>query len=161
MKIHSNILTRQDFQDAARKAGAGVYLVDFETCGSRSRIRAFKFTLTGNSSHWRNGGTYGANHDDRAATWDEWGMFLAHLFDVDPQAHCGKNSYLSAEHFHWSTSDRFRALTPPYQHARHRWQPTPVVGSSQERGYYESQCTECEALHRYVAYGHTWEAISA
>lgn len=156
MRIHSDILNRGDVSDAAQAAGI-VTFVRLSTVGSRSRARAFDVILSGTSSHrtqWHGGA------GERAATWDEWGMFLGRLFELDPDAHCGKNSYQSAAHYHWMTGDRFRSLTPPYQHKRHRWEPTPVVGSSRERGFYEWQCSQCEAISRREISGRSFDELA-
>src|SRR5258705_6579708 len=114
MRIHSNTLTHEDFADAAKRAG--VSIVELSEHGSQSRKHAFKFALEGTSGRPRGFGAGG-----EAATWDEWGIVFAHLFNVDPDAHTGKNGYLSAEHYHWVTGDRFRTLTPLLQHKRHKW----------------------------------------
>jgi hypothetical protein len=150
MRIHSDILAGSDFLNAERIAG--VTLVNFDSVGSRSRVGSFEFSLTGSSNHAANfGGGY------KAATWDEWGIFLAHLFSVDPQAHCGKQSYLSAEHFHWSTGNRFDSLTLAGQHKRHAW----GMGQRCVTGSYSvSQC-DCGAVQRWILRPHTWEEISS
>jgi hypothetical protein len=152
MRIHSNTLSHNDFQHAARVAGVDIMTLTVH--GSRSRATAWEFALSG-SSPYRGGGNIG---NYQGATWDEWGIFLAHLFTVDPQAHCGANSYQSAEHFNWVTGNRFATLTPGQQHKRHRWdwdnQERCVTGS-----YYINNC-RCGAINRYVAYGHTWQEIS-
>lgn len=152
MRIHSDILTPLDFVNAANRAQVGV--IKLTEHGSRSRARSFDFTLTGTSPHWRNGGNYGANTDDKAASWDEWGMVFNHLFDIDPNAHCGR-IYLSGEHFHWSTGDRFRALTPPFQHPRHKWD---------RRGhsitYFVAEC-DCGATQRWMMPGHNFAELAS
>lgn len=75
--------------------------------------------------------------------------------------HCGKNSYQSAEHFHWMTDDRFRYLTPNAQHRRHIWEPLELVepGFAKSHGYAESRCRDCEAVQRWPLYGNTWADI--
>jgi hypothetical protein len=150
MRIHSDILTWADMYNAARKAG--VVIEDLDRHASRSRATAFVFYLSGSSNYMSN------NRDHKAATWDEWGMFLAHLFSVDPQAHSGKNSYQSAEHFHWTTGNRFENLTPAYQHKRHNW----GMGHACVTGSYSTaECNDCEAIQRWVLRPHTWEEINS
>lgn len=151
MRIHSNTLTRQDFTDAAKRAD--VTLVDLTEHGSQSRARAFVFYLSGSGTQ---GGQWGTQNY-KTATWDEWGIVFAHLFHVDPQAHCGKNGYRNAEHYHWSTDDRFRTLTPLLQHKRHNWS---VVNRSITGNYMVAQC-KCGAVNRWMAYGHDWEEIAS
>lgn len=132
MKIHSDKLLPNAFESACE--AAGVELDDFEQCGSRSRKRAFKFSLTGSSNHNRGFGAPG-----KAATWDEWGIFLAYLFRIDPNAHCGKGSYESEEDFHWKTDNRFMFLSRRNQHKQHKWVPL---------GNHTSEC-ECGATQRW------------
>lgn len=122
MRIHSDILTRDDFAAAARRAG--VSLVQLAEHGSKTRVKAFSFYVSGSGVQ---GGQWGTQ-DYRTATWDEWGILLGHLFDVDAEAHCGKGSYLSADDYHWQTADRFRTLTPDRQHKRHKWEFKGISG---------------------------------
>jgi hypothetical protein len=138
MKIHSNILQRRDFHKAAFEAG--VTVIELEVQGSRSRSHAFHFSLTGSSPFNRGFGAEG-----KAATWDEWGIFLAELFVIDPNAHCGKNSYQSEDHFNWVTGNRFKSLVPNDQHTRHRW----GLGQPSASGTYSVAQCECGAIHRW------------
>jgi len=142
VKIHSDQLKLEHFRMAAR--AAGVTIVELIEQGSRSRKRAFKFQLSGSSPYRSQFG----NHGGQAATWDEWGMFLNALFLVDPDAHCGKNSYLSADHFHWVTGDRFRTLIPPYQHPRHKWTLGHTFNDDHRQR--QSECEYCEAVQRWL-----------
>lgn len=69
--------------------------------GSRKRERAFEVTLyvlEKDELHRRfgNSGGYGAS-DEVAATWDEWGVWMAALYALDPNAIVGW--YESYEHF--------------------------------------------------------------
>lgn len=89
MKIHSNTLTVQDIRAAVPD---GCYLarhyIDDEratvhTLGSRTRDHAFSVRLSGSSKSTMR------HLPDKSATWDEWGIFLARLFKLDPQAVCG------------------------------------------------------------------------
>lgn len=156
MKTHSNILTRENFRAAEKRAD--VKIVELEQTGSRSRQRAFRFYLSGST------GRPGNQRDEQAATWDEWGIFFAELFDADPAAHCTKNSYLSAEHFHWVTGDRFRTLTPLLQHNRHKWEPLAALpggfAEARERGWAEAKC-DCGAVNRWLLPPKKWEDIAA
>lgn len=149
MKIHSDVLLPRAFWQASM--AAGVDLVDYSESGSRSRKRAYNFSLSGSSPYQRGFGAGG-----QAATWDEWGIFLNYLFKIDPNAHCGKNSYLSAEHFHWMTGDRFRHLSRANQHKRHKW----GLGQANCTGAYSVSRCECGAIQRWVLRDHSWEDIS-
>jgi hypothetical protein len=79
------------------------------------------------------------------------------LFDVDPLAHCGKNGYQSAEHYHWTTGNRFRALWPQWQHKRHKWIPQGSVATG---AYYVYAC-DCGATQRHMAHGRQFAELSA
>ena len=90
MKIHSDILTFTDIQAAVPE---GCYLAVFDhpgfgrtRCGyegSRTRERGFVVRLSGNSKSAMR------NLSDKAATWDEWGIFIAAIFERDPNAVVG------------------------------------------------------------------------
>lgn len=122
MRIHTDNITWRDLMDAARKAGREVRATASEH-GSRSRVLAWEVSLTGTSGRRPNTGRYGSpvGEDDgtRAATWDEWGMLLAHLFEVDPDATAGP--YDGVSDFDYKTGGRYDALTPEDQHRNHRW----------------------------------------
>ena len=145
---------------------------------SRTHARAVEVTLFGDSSRGPNSGFYGMDNGDKAATWDQWGMFLSALFEVDPAARVGgaKNPiYIDRDHFHWSTGGRYlgtpdddgvRRVHAPTgtfltagkgYHRQHKWTPG---GSSATGAYYVSECA-CGAIVRRVAYGRSWSEISA
>lgn len=100
--------------------------VDVAARGSRSHVRSLDVYLTGTSSRRPNNrGAHGGY--DYAATWDEWGMFLARLYAADPAMVAGtvaRPIYANAEHFRWATAGRFDTLTPAQQHGGvgHRWE---------------------------------------
>lgn len=109
MRIHTDNITLRDVFEAARIAG-----VEFGRCdqkGSRSRARAFDVTLRGDSNRRPNHGT--SRSADRfdcgeyAATWDQWGVFLSVLFDLDPLAFTPYDADRAS--FHERTADRFQA----------------------------------------------------
>ena len=77
MRIHTDNLSGRDLAVAAATAGA--YAFQIEPHGSRKRDHAFEVALTG-SSPYRNG----RDPDWKAATWDEWGLFIAALFKLEP-----------------------------------------------------------------------------
>ena len=91
MKIHSNILTQQDIRDcvpdgcylAGHYARNGVDWASIHEEGSRSHARGFTVRLSGSSK------SVMQSLPDRAATWDEWGIFLAAIYERDPDALCG------------------------------------------------------------------------
>jgi hypothetical protein len=111
MRIHTSACINH-FRAAARCAG--VSFERLEHHGSRSDLQAFDVVLNGS----------GRNHpwgrDYQAATWDEWGMFLAEVFNYDPNAKAG-NAYIGRSDFRDKTCNRFDTLTPRHQHRNHRW----------------------------------------
>lgn len=146
MRIHTDSLTASDIYAAAAHAGGGDYrtspvLVDVTEHGSRKRARAFNVSLTGTSSRRTNGGNRGAG-DDYAATWDEWGMFLAELFRRDPDATI-PGAYDTSGDFDYKTGCRFDTLTPAEQHggSGHRWEFTGTPGAR--------SCKTCDAVQRF------------
>jgi hypothetical protein len=101
MRIHSDILMRADFASALSGTGLdadGVYLDGVTSHGSRKRARAYEVTLraihgkdrNGKTRRWPNGGAYGAETGyGNAATYDEWGYWIARLYGSDPRAIIG------------------------------------------------------------------------
>lgn len=118
MKLHSDTLDESAIFKALRAAkDAGqvtndIHLVQFNPSGSRSRARGFDIQLgthnplTGptKSRHFKNSGTDGAS-SIWAATYDEWGWFIARLFDADPDAIFGP--YAGVEDFAGKTRYHF------------------------------------------------------
>jgi len=146
VKIHSDVLEMTDLWNAARAAGPrGAVLVEATRRGSRQRTHGFDVSLTGTSTRRPNNRGAWKEMDDYAATWDEWGMFLAYLFDKDPNATV-PGVYEDAEHFHWCTNWRFEKgnITPETQHggAGHRWEFIGVVGE------FHCKSEDCTAVQR-------------
>lgn len=145
MKIHTNVLVEDDVINACHAAGMrGVYADELDTKGSRSRKRALIVKLVGNSNRAVNPGTSryadrGADAE-RAATWDEWGMFINALYQKDPEAIVG--DYQSKAHFEAVTRGRYGSLTAPYAHGNHKWE----YGTDGVR-----RCKFCEAEFDYKA----------
>lgn len=131
MRIHSNTLTSLDIYRAA-DALPGVY-VQVETRGSRSHSGAFEVRLEGTSSRLT------MDKQGQAATWDEWGVFIAAIYEVDPVAVFGSvktPNYRDSAHFHAVTRYRFDAdALPSDTHQQHKWD---YVGGV-------NQCTKCSA----------------
>jgi hypothetical protein len=106
MKIHSDTL---DFQQISSCVPNGCYLAPFDhpgfgrtRCGyegSRSRARGFVVRLSGSHKVSTRG------LPDKAATYDEWGNFLAAIFALDPRAICG--GYDGRDDFIVQTDGRF------------------------------------------------------
>jgi hypothetical protein len=140
MRIHTEA-TFQDILAAIGKAHA--YGVRLSEHGSRTHARAFDIKLEGSSKRRPNGGTSrGQASDlgtDYAATWDEWGVFLAAIYAVDPTARSW--AYRDAEDFHWQTFRRFANGEPSDAHGDHHfvWAGTPG----------KQQCDKCSARKRW------------
>lgn len=121
MRIHTDTLTESDLyralhaawgdDDARNHTGHGhFWLVKAEKHGSRKRDHAFEVALAGDgtvSKRRRNPGT-SANRsaqEDYAATWDQWGWFLAELFKRDPNM--TTQYYATEAEFHAKTQGKF------------------------------------------------------
>lgn len=121
MRIHTSA-TEADVRAAAMVARATI--AGFSQHGSRSREYAFEVRLTGESSRWPNGGR--DTDGGKAATWDQWGVFLAALYRTDPQLVCW--AYNGAYEFHMRTAERFlwgKTLQngwPEDAHGDHSWE---------------------------------------
>ncbi len=120
MKIHSSKLATQDIFAAKITAGPGVLFLDTPyAAGSRKRRSSWVVRLCSDGTPDIDGtprrfttqtGTHGAGYE-RAASWSDWGRFLAALFEIDQEAVCG--NYASADDFHAKTAGRFHADASP------------------------------------------------
>lgn len=141
MRIHSDYLLPSDIFGAT--VGLPGVIVTATSHGSRSHRGAFEVSLESTSNSRKNSGKYGAG-DEYAATWDEWGVFLARLFNLDANAVMGSvkhPTYRNAEHFHAVTGNRFESLELPEDtHKRHNWQYSVGV----------TECTKCSATRPRV-----------
>ena len=140
MKIHTDRLTSAEVY-AATKAGGmkGVY-AECVTLGSRSRKRGLVVHLVGNSGRRPNPGKGGVERGGYAATWDEWGMFLNYLFEMDPDA-IATGAYDGRDEFLLKTDWRFTDLTADEACKNHKWEYT---GTPREH-----TCKKCEAVRRF------------
>ncbi len=138
MRIHSDTLRVSDLNEAARIARVDM---EFTTHGSRKRDHAFNVNLTGESRRRPNGGNRGANSDAYAATWDQWGVFIAALFDVGPNA--SMTYYDGEQDFNYRTASRFTGVGfwPADAHGDHRFKYDGIP--------YEQSCTKCSAVQRW------------
>lgn len=151
MKIHTDRLTMSDLFDAAKIARVEFDRLDQK--GSRSRARAFDFTLTGESRRRPNNRGQG-DPDAYAATWDQWGVFLAVLFDRDdertfePSQPMSCTYYADRAEFIYRTNARFTKIGggwdnhwPHDEHGDHRFK---FAGTP-----FEQSCTKCSAVTRW------------
>lgn len=147
MKIHSDVLTRESVRRFAH-AATGLY-PDMVERGSRKRAGAFDVKLRGGTNRLRND-----DSGEYAATWDQWGDFLARVFELDPNA--DTDVYHVAEHFHWVTGDRYAA---PFDHCdQHRWEWKGLAATG---SYSVSECRKCGAILRRISGGHDWSEIAS
>jgi hypothetical protein len=103
LKIYADKIERRDL---FATLPMGVSL-DCESIG-RPRVRSRGWTVRlerPGSTHWRNSGQYGAENV-RAASWDDHGVWLSRLFDIDPAARLGP--YDGREKFHLETKGAYR-----------------------------------------------------
>jgi hypothetical protein len=159
MQIHSDVITTEHLFRAARIAR--VDLVKCEPGGSRTRNHKHNVNLEGESRRAPNNRGRGG----KAATWDQWGVFLGYLFDVDPDMVCGSSlkyaAYRDANDFHIKTNGRFRGRSvigeartfadigqgetkdywPADAHGDHTFKFSGTVGVH--------QCTKCTAVQRW------------
>lgn len=124
MKIHTS-LNYPDMQAALNEAIAagqverGVYFDKLDVKGSRTHPRGIDVhlaidTKTAGSKRRRpNPGTGGfggfTEYDPWAATWDEWGWFLARVFDAAPNARTAYDADATA--FHARTAGKFAPVS--------------------------------------------------
>lgn len=107
MKIYSDRLQAIDFCTAANAAG-----IQLGNCDSmrRPQLRRNGWNVWyGNPSSKRspNSGTRGGPQANlNAASWDEWGIALAALYEIDLQMIAGP--YRSADDFHAKTGGKYR-----------------------------------------------------
>lgn len=113
MRIHSDYLTPRDIVDSLADL-PGVTLYSFSEHGSRKRDHAIEIALHGTSPYQTMGRT------GKAATWDEWGVLMARLFNLDANAIIGHEG---RHEFERRTMGRFDDMVlPDDTHARHDWE---------------------------------------
>lgn len=132
MRIHGNTLTTADVRKAAEVAR--VTLDRFTEHGSRARVRAFDITLQGESRRHQNGGS------GKAATWDQWGVFIAALFDADDTVTIPR-AYVDRYQFDARTNWRFEDGWPEDAHGDHRFE---YAGIPMTQG-----CNKCSATYSW------------
>jgi hypothetical protein len=170
MKIHTDRLTASDIYSAALTARVDV--IDLEESGSKSHERKFSFRLEGESNRRPNFGTARVDRFDRperAATWDQWGVFLAILFYTDAERTFEVSRNMMTDRhedivgFAHRTQGRFtpvkRYLTPGGAGWLDYW-PADAHGDhswTQDGTPYQRQCRRCTAVEDYSPpLGETW-----
>ena len=144
MRIHSNLITGEDIYKAAATARADIEMTRH---GSRKRDGAFEVKLTGESKRRPNSGHRGADSDEFAATWDQWGVFLQILFDLDPEM--VTPYYDDRANYIWRTNARFVKIgggwdnyRPKDAHGDHTFRYNGTSG--------QQECTKCSAVQRWA-----------
>lgn len=154
MRLHNNHLTYRNLAEAASVAQASLDHVNQHK--STSRARAWEVRLVGgvevHSARRPNSGHRGADGGDvYAATWDQWGVFLRHLFEIDPMMVCGSPTrpvYATLLDFCLKTDYRFdvnaggAAMWPRDEHGDHRWEPGREVRTR--------ECAKCTARQIFL-----------
>jgi hypothetical protein len=113
---HTTTLCRAALEraQAAGRVAPGVYFDKITAHGSRTHTSAAEVHLVsdtkepGSKRRRPNSGTVGADGrgDVWAATWAEWGWFMAEVFAADPGARMSYDRDAAA--FHARTRDQFR-----------------------------------------------------
>ena len=105
MKIHSDTLIIDDLYDNLPP----LVWLDCIPVGSRKRDHGFVVSLSyrgqggkGTGRRRKNSGWAGGDSGNLAATWDEWGVWMAALYNIDPDAIIGNYRY--REDFYAQTS---------------------------------------------------------
>lgn len=121
MKLHTS-LTPDQVREVATNLIPGI-TVHISVHGSRSHDRRLDFTPLDNGTLTvkgrRLGPNVGPNVGIKGITYDEWGIILNALYDLDPDMNA--TYYTGRGDFHESTDWRFTDLKWEDQHGRHRW----------------------------------------
>jgi hypothetical protein len=102
MRLHLMTATDRDISRAiayaGNRSGRRVGTIRWDDYTSRSHTTARDVVLTGSARHRSQ-----ANREEFAATYDEWGWFLAFLYSVDPDIKCA-GIYADSDDFRRKTS---------------------------------------------------------
>ena len=114
MRLHSDILTDNDIRNALAdsEVPSHVGFDKFISGGSRTRKHAWDLHLATDTKiagdkrrHGNPGNGRAPRSDAYAATYDEWGYFIARLFEKDPNAIFG--NYKGQDDFDSQTTWKF------------------------------------------------------
>lgn len=113
MRIHSDILTVHDITMTLADTIPGAWCDQLTRHASRTHRNGFEVRLRapeGRDAHGklRRPPQGGAAPGVKAPTYDEWGTFLATLFEQDPDGTFGP--YKGRPHFHQTTRYRYDAV---------------------------------------------------
>lgn len=118
MRIYSDTLDVADLHEAARRVnddypGCVVYVSDDAKLVDKRVRRIERAKLRSHRGIYHsNTGDHGAG-SEMAASWTEWGWWLAYLFAWDPAMRAGE--YASVDDFHRKTGNRFIDTRTPRQ----------------------------------------------
>lgn len=106
MKVYSDTLDRNDLYEAAHGT-PGVQITSTKMNRPRIRARGWAVTLTCPSSNrHQNSGTHdAATWMPSAASWDQYGQWMALVFERDPDARIAE--YDGREAFHRATKNKY------------------------------------------------------
>lgn len=143
MRFHTTNVSESDIYNAAKLAGVTVETLTAHR--SNSHDKAYEIKLSGNSSRNSNGNDY------KAATFDQWGLFIESLYRVGGnESMVVGNSYFDYYHFSWTFNNRYgnmldgKDVEPCKQH---KWE---FDGFSATNSYRVQHCTKCEAVLRML-----------
>jgi hypothetical protein len=115
MKLHTDTINRNDIINVLMDTGLradGVYIDTCDEKRSHSHSHGFEIRLRGMDGKDRNDNTrrlpmysWKTGNTEKAATYDEWGIFISALYEIDPDARFGP--YLNEADFHGKTRYQF------------------------------------------------------
>jgi hypothetical protein len=150
MLIHVNATTGRTLQNLLKaddRLGQDLYFENLTEHGSRTHERAFnvklwsqnRTTISGATRRRPNPGTGNrfGGMGAYAATFDEWGYFLAALFEADPHARV-VHAYSDRADFHERTNRAY--LRADYVRCYNPWHLSSFLVNSYRR---EAKCPDC------------------
>lgn len=133
MRFHGDTIKTGDIYDAAKASRVTVVRAGMHN--SRSRAQAFDIGLEGESRRSTMAGT------GKAATWDQWGVFIDCLFMADDTLTIPR-VYVDRAQFDYRTSDRFEdGEFPVDAHGDHTFR--------YDHTFKHHKCTKCTAAPRW------------
>jgi hypothetical protein len=110
------------------------------THGSKTHERAYDIKLSGDSSR------YAQNQNYKAATFDQYGVFIEWLYRSDPLM--STRDYFDYHHFVWTFEDRYAKIIDGTlkAHKQHKWE----WNGHNATGSYSVQSCKCGATMRRV-----------
>ena len=158
MKVYSDTITRADLFDCLP---GDVSAEVIEIRHARKRAHGFTVSLEGiGDRHYRrkNGGNYGASSPGvMAATWDDHGVWMARLYELDPDAliadYAGRDDFERqtreyrdyVQTYNKPTSKRWAEHLAPWLDKR---EPCVCAGTGNHEGQPVDSCDECDGGDR-------------